>query len=63
MKTYHHDEEPLKILGVPFFQHTKRLERVPESVRLAVPTLSTVGRRVSGARLCFRTNSPDLLCT
>lgn len=57
MKTYMYDEAPLKVFGVPFFEQTKRLERLPESVREQVPSLSQLGRRVTGARIAFRTNS------
>ena len=61
MKKYYHDEEPLKVFGVPFFEKTKRLERLPEEVRQAVQSLSFFGRRVPGARLCFRTNSSKFI--
>ena len=61
MKKYYYDKEPLKVFGVPFFDQTKRLERVPEHIRNTVPSLSYLGRRVPGARLCFRTNSPRVV--
>lgn len=63
MKRYYYTEQPLKIFGVPFFEETKRLERLPEEVREAVPSLSFQGRRAPGARLCFRTNSPKIIVT
>lgn len=60
MKKYYFNEEPLKIFGVPFFDKTGRLERLPKEVRDSVPSLSFLGRRVPGARLCFRTNSKQM---
>ncbi len=45
---------------MPFFEETGRLERIPQSVREAVPSLEFLGRRCPGARLCFRTNSPKI---
>ena len=59
MKEYHHDEAPLQLFGVPFFAQTKRLERLPEEIRRAVPGLSFLGRRVPGARLGFRTDASE----
>lgn len=61
MKKFLYDQEPLKMFGVPFLEQTKRLERLPEEVRTLVPNLSCLGRRVPGARLCFRTNSPKVV--
>jgi len=61
VKKYDYNEEPLKVFGVPFFEQTKRLERLPEEIRRAVPSLSFLGRRVPGARLGFRTNSPKVI--
>lgn len=61
MKKYYFYDDPIKVYGVPFFEQTKRLERLPEEIRHAVPNLSILGRRVPGARLCFRTNSTKFI--
>jgi len=61
MKKYNYSEEPLKIFGVPFFEQTKKLERLPERLKDTVPNLYLLGRRVTGARLCFRTDSPKFV--
>lgn len=58
MQRYNYREGPLKVYGIPFFEETKQLERLPEHVRNKVPSLAELGRRTPGARLCFRTNSP-----
>lgn len=60
MKTYSYRDIPLEVHGVPFFESRGVLERLPETVRKAVPTLDALGRRCPGARLCFRTDSPTL---
>ena len=60
MKTYSYKDKPIEVHGVPFFEEKGILERLPESVRRAVPSLDGLGRRCPGARLCFRTNSPKI---
>lgn len=57
MKRYRHDEKPFKIFGVPFFEETGRLERLPKELRTQLPDLDFLGQRVPGARLCFRTDA------
>lgn len=57
MKSYRHDEKPLKLFGVPFFEETGQLERLTSEIREKIPRLSSHGRRVPGARLCFRTDA------
>lgn len=61
MKTFHYDEYSLKLFGVPFFEESKRLERLPEKLRKKIPTLSELGRRIPGSRLCFRTDSSKII--
>ena len=61
MKIYSYKDKPIEVHGVPFFEKTGKLERLPESVRKAVPSLEDLGRRCPGARLCFRTNSPKIV--
>ena len=60
MKTYSYKDKPIEVHGVPFFEKTGRLERLPQSVRDAVPSLAGLGRRCPGARICFRTNSSKI---
>lgn len=63
MKTYSYKDSPLEVHGVPFFEKNGKLERLPEEVRKAVPTLDFMGRRCPGARICFRTNSTKIIVT
>ena len=60
MITYSYKDKPIEVHGVPFFEKTGKLERLPEDVRRVVPSLEGLGRRCPGARLCFRTNSPKI---
>lgn len=60
MKSYSYQDAPLEVHGVPFFKERGVLERLPENVRQAVPSLESAGRRCPGARICFRTDSPKL---
>jgi len=60
MKTYRYCDEPLELHGLPFYAKNGLLERLPADVREAVPTLRFLGKRIPGARLCFRTNSPEI---
>lgn len=60
MKTFSYKDKPVEVHGVPFFEKTGKLERLPQSVRDAVPSLAGLGGRCPGARLCFRTNSPKI---
>lgn len=46
------------VFGVPNFEKTRTFERVPAQVREKIPSLSFLGRRTPGARVCFRTASP-----
>ena len=46
------------VFGVPNFEKTKIFERVPAQVREKLPSLSFLGRRTPGARVCFRSASP-----
>ena len=61
MKTFSYKDKPIEVHGVPFFEKTGVLERLPEDVRKAVPSLEAFGRRCPGARICFRTNSTKIL--
>ena len=57
MKLTHLDSS-VKIFGIPNFEERKTLERLPQYLREAVPSLKHLGRRPAGARLCFRTDAP-----
>lgn len=58
MKKYSCKEKPIKVFGVPFWEQTKRFERLPLSVRTNSKHLDFSGRRCPGARIGFRTDSP-----
>lgn len=60
MNEYSYRQKPFTLFGVPFFEETGRLERLPQSLREKLPNLDFLGRRVPGARICFRTNSRNL---
>ena len=55
---FSYKDAPIKVFGVPNFEKTKTFERVPKELREKLPSLSFLGRRTPGARVCFRTNSP-----
>lgn len=57
-KVYDFTEKPIEVHGVPFWNETHRMERVPQELRERLPSLEFLGRRTPGARVCFRTNSP-----
>ena len=58
MKSYSINNPPIKVYGIPFFDKTKRLARLPDELMEKLPNLDFLGRRVPGGRVCFRTNSP-----
>ena len=62
MKTYNYKDEPVKVYGIPFFENHKKFQRLPdymlEELNDKLPCFPRVGKRCSGSRLCFRTNSP-----
>lgn len=60
MKKYSYLDKPLKICGIYDFENTKELRRLPDDVIEKVPSLSSLGLRTPGARLCFRTDSGRL---
>ena len=57
MKTYHCDEGPVRLFGIPFFSQSRRFERVPLALRKELPRLEFLGRRCPGARIGFRTDA------
>ena len=58
MKSYSINNPPIKVYGIPFFDKTKKLTRLPDEVIEKIPSLDFLGRRVPGGRICFRTDSP-----
>ena len=61
MKTLIPDGKTVKVFGLPVFEKTGKLERVPEEVRREIPSIDFFGRRPPGGRLCFRTDSPTVV--
>ena len=57
MKTLKFTEAPLKVFGVPFFEETKTIKRLPDSIMEKLTNLSFLGKRCPGARICFRTDA------
>lgn len=55
---YNVKDMPWLVFGVPNFDKTREFERVPSDVREKIPSLSFLGRRTPGGRICFRTASP-----
>lgn len=60
MKTYCYKDEPIKVFGIPYFENTKELRRLPDEILEKYPYLDFYGRRCPGARMCFRTDSKKL---
>jgi len=56
MKTYSLFDKPLRVSGVPFFQETRQLVRLPDEVLEQLPNLKHLGRRCPGARVAFKTD-------
>lgn len=54
---YTYLDKPLQVFGIPNFETRKILQRLPEEVLQQVPSLSFLGKRAAGARVCFRTNA------
>ena len=59
MKRYYFTDDPVRIFGVPHFEEKHTLRRLPDDLA-ALLSWPKVGMRVSGARMCFRTDSPVL---
>ena len=60
MKTYTYKDEPIRIYGLPEFEKTKRLTRLPDELIEKLPVLEHLGRRCPGARMEFRTDAAEL---
>ncbi len=59
MKIYTYRDAPLELHGIPFFEQTGELYRLPPEITDKIETLSHIGRRSTGARLCFRTDDDE----
>lgn len=60
MKIYTYRDKPIKVFGVPFFEETQVLERVPEKIRNSLPKVyEPLGRRCPGGRVAFKTNAEE----
>ena len=62
MQIFKLTDRPIKVYGVPYFNQTKKLERLPAPLRdsLTDSRMSFFGRRCTGARVGFRTNSKTI---
>lgn len=58
MKDYSFRAAPFKMYGMANYEKNGVLERVPRSLREEIPNIEFFGRRIPGARLAFRTDSP-----
>lgn len=65
MKIYNFKEEPIKIFGIPNWEQTKKLQRLPDDLLQILndklPYFPRVGQRCPGARLCFKTDSTEFV--
>lgn len=64
MKLYSYKDAPLRVYGVPHFEKTRELRRLPDEI-LDLPEMANIklhklGLRAVGARVRFRTNSPKI---
>ena len=50
-------DAPLQVSGVPFFEEKKELRRLPDEILVKLPHLDHLGRRCSGGRVAFKTDS------
>ena len=60
MKEFTYRDYPIKVFGIPHFEKRKTLERLPPELIEKIPSLSFLGRRPTGARLGFRTDSSKI---
>ena len=60
MKTYSYNERPIKVFGVVDFEKKGKIQRLPDELIEKIPRLSKLGRRCTGARLCFKTDSKSI---
>lgn len=58
MKTYCLQDAPLRVSGVPLYEKTGKLQRLPDLVIKKLPHLKNLALRCPGGRVSFRTDSP-----
>ncbi len=58
MKTYTLSDPPLQVFGAPLFESSGSLARLPDELIAQLPLLTHFGRRCSGGRVAFKTDSP-----
>ena len=61
MQTYSYKSPEIKVFGIPHFDDTKCLHRLPDEVLEKVPSLSFLGKRPHGARLGFMTDATEFV--
>lgn len=60
MQIFTHNDAPLKVFGVPFFERKKSLQRLPDELIAELPqNYKTLGKRCPGARVGFRTDAEE----
>ncbi len=59
MKTYSYGSDEIKVFGIPHFEETKLLRRLPDDVLAQVPSLKFLGKRPHGARIGFKTDATE----
>ena len=59
MKSYSYKSPEVKVFGIPNFEESQRLCRLPEEIIEQIPKISFLGRRPQGARLGFKTNAGE----
>jgi len=59
MKAYSIKDYPIKVCGIPFFEKTGKLERLPDELCQRVKSLEFLGKRPAGSRVLFRTNADE----
>ena len=60
MKAYSYKDYPIKVCGVVDFEKKGKIQRLSDELIERIPRLSKLGRRCTGARLCFKTDSKSI---
>ena len=61
MQTFSFTAPEIKVFGIPHFEKSKCLRRLPDEVLDQVPGLKFLGKRPQGARLGFRTDAAEFV--
>ncbi len=59
MQTYSYRSPEIKVFGIPHFEETNCLHRIPNDIMEKVPSLAFLGKRPHGARLGFKTDATE----